>query len=65
MCVCMLSLVAYVVGYNMIVGTHSTVNVRCMWKVASSSSGMADVGVCHTVDAERHAGGFYHVRLVR
>ena len=22
----------------------------------SSSSGMADVGACHTVDAERHAG---------
>ena len=27
-----------------------------MWEVASSSSGMADVGARHTVDAERHAG---------
>ena len=27
-----------------------------MWEVASSSFGMADVGACHTVDAERHEG---------
>ena len=27
-----------------------------MWEVASSSSGMADVGACHTIDVERHAG---------
>ena len=27
-----------------------------MWEVASSSFGMADIGACHTVDAERHAG---------
>ena len=53
----MLSLVAHVVGYKMIVGAHNTVHVRCMWKVVSSSSGMADVGARHTVDAERHAGG--------
>ena len=46
----MLSLVAHVVGYKMIVDAHNTVNVRCMWEVASSSSGVADVGVCHTVD---------------
>ena len=46
----MLSLVAHVIGYK-IVGAHNTVNVRCMWEVALSSSGMADVGVCHTVDA--------------
>ena len=52
MCVCvrMLSLVDHVVGYKMIVDAHNTVNVRCMWEVASSSSGVADVGVCHTVD---------------
>ena len=56
--VCMLSLVAHTVGYKMIVGAHNTVNVRCMWEVASCSSGMIDVGACHTVDAERHAGGF-------
>ena len=54
----LLSLVAHAVGYKMIVGTHNTVNVRCMWEVASSSSGMADVGARHTIDAERHAGGF-------
>ena len=54
----MLSLVAHAVGYKMIVGAHNTVNVRCMWEVASSSSGMVDVGARHTVDAERHAGGF-------
>ena len=47
----MLSLVAHAVGYKMIVGAHNTVNVRCMWEVASSSSSMADVGACHTVDA--------------
>ena len=57
-CVRMLSLVAHAVGYKMFVGTHNTVNVRCMWEVASSSSSMADVGVCHTVDAQRHARGF-------
>ena len=42
----MLSLAAHVVGYKMIVGAYNTVNVRCMWEVASSSSGMADVGAC-------------------
>ena len=47
----MLSLVAHAIGYKMIVGAHNTVNVRCMWEVASSSSGMADVSACHTVDA--------------
>ena len=54
----MLSLVAHSVGYKMIVGGHNTVNVRCMWVVASSSSGMADVGACHTIGAQRHARGF-------
>ena len=52
------SLVAHAVGYKMIVDVHNTVHVRCMWEVASSSSGMADVDARHTVDAERHAGGF-------
>ena len=47
----MLSLVAHAVGYKMIVGVHNTVNVRCMGEVALFSSGMADVGACHTVDA--------------
>ena len=54
----MLSLVAHAIGYRIIIGAHNTVNVRCMWEVASSSSGMVDVSVHHTVDAERHAGGF-------
>ena len=54
----MLSLVAQAVGYKMIVGAHNTVNVRCMWEVASSSFGMADVGACYTVDAQRHLRGF-------
>ena len=52
------SLVAHTVGYKMIVGAHNTVNVRCMWEVASSSSGMVDVGAFHTVDAQRYASGF-------
>ena len=46
----MLSLVAHAIRYSMIVGAHNTVNVRCMWEVASSSSGMADVSACHIVD---------------
>ena len=46
----MLSLVAHVIGYK-IVGAHNTVNVRCMWEVASSSFGIADVGACYTIDA--------------
>ena len=29
-----------------------------MWEVVSSSSSMADVGACHTVDAKRHTGDF-------
>ena len=58
------SLVAHAVGYKMIVGAHNTVNVRCMSEVPSSSSGMADVGAYHTVDAQRHVGVFYRVRLV-
>ena len=53
----MLRLIAHAVGYKMIVGAHNTVNVRCMWEVASSS-GMTDVGARYTVDVERHAGVF-------
>ena len=54
----MLSLVAHAIGYKMIVGTHNTINVRCMWESVSSSSSMADVGACHTIDAQRYARGF-------
>ena len=46
----MLSLVAYTIGYKMIVGAHNIVNVICMWEVKSSSSGMVDVSAFHTVD---------------
>ena len=60
----MLSIVAHAVGYKMIVGTHNTINVRCMREVASSSSGMADIGACHTIDAQRYVGEPYHVCLV-
>ena len=54
----MLSLVAHAIGYKMIVGAHNTVNVICMWEVASSSSGMADVSAWHTIDSQRHVRGF-------
>ena len=54
----MLSLLAHAVGYKMIVGAHNTVNVRYTWEVASSSSGMADIGAYHTVETQRHARGF-------
>ena len=47
----LLSLVAHAVGYKTIVGAHNTVDARCMWEVASSSFGVADIGACHTVDA--------------
>ena len=47
----LLSLVAHAVGYKMMVVAHDTVVVKRMWEVASSSSGMVDVGACHTVDA--------------
>ena len=55
----MLSLVAHAVGYKIIVGAHNIVNVRCMWEVALSSFGVADIGACHFVDAQRHARGFF------
>ena len=53
----LLSLVAHAIGYKIIVGAHNTVNVRCMWEVSLSSSGMVDAGAYHTVDAQRHVGG--------
>ena len=53
----LLSLVAHAVGYKMFVDAHNTVNVICMWEVASSSSGMVNAGAHNTVDAQRHVGG--------
>ena len=47
----LLSLVVHAVGYKMIVGAHNIVDVRCMWEVALSSSGMADVSAYYTIDA--------------
>ena len=54
----LLSLVAHAGGYRMMVGAHSTIDVRCMWEVVLSSSSMADVSACHMVDTWRHARGF-------
>ena len=54
----MLSLVADAIRYKLIVGAHNTVNVRCMWEIASSSSDIADVGACYIIDAQRHVRGF-------
>ena len=57
--VCMLlSLVAHADEFKMMVDGHNTVNVKCMWEVASSSSGIADVGTCYTVDAQMHVRSF-------
>ena len=53
----LLSLIAHIIGYKIIVGTHNIVNVICMWEVLSFSSGMADAGAYHTVDAQRYVGG--------
>ena len=47
----LLILVAHAIRYKRFVGAHNTIDIRCMWEVASSSSGIADVGACHTVDA--------------
>ena len=57
-CVRMLSFAAHAIGYKINVGAHNIVNVRCMWEVVSSSSGMADVDACYTVHAQRHVRGF-------
>ena len=59
----LLSLLSHAIGYKIIVGAHNTVNVRCMWEIASSSD-KADVGVCHTIDAQRHVGEPYCACLV-
>ena len=54
----LLSLATHASAYKMMVGAHNMFNVRCTWEVASSSSDMADAGAYHTVDAQRHVGGF-------
>ena len=54
----LLSLVAHAGGYKMMVGAHNTVLCQMHVGVTSSSSGMADVGACYIVDAQRHVRGF-------
>ena len=46
----LLSLVAHVVEYKMIVGAHNTVYTRRMWEVLRHSC-MANDGAHNTVDA--------------
>ena len=54
----LLSLVAHVVGYKMIVGAHNTVYARCMWEVLPQSPCTANDDAHNTVDAQRHVGCF-------
>ena len=56
--------IAHAVGYKMMVGAHNTVCVRRMWEVLPYSPCMANDDVYNTVNAQRHVGGFYRVRLV-
>ena len=60
----LLSLVAHAVGYKMMVGAHNTIVVRRMWEVLPYSPCMVNDGTHNTVDAQRHVGEPYHVRLV-
>ena len=53
----LLSLVAYAVGYKMMVGAHNTVVVRRMWEVLLYSPCMVNDGAHNTIDAQRHVGG--------
>ena len=54
----LLSLVAYAGGYRMMVGAHNIVECQITWEVVLSSSGMADVDACHTIDTWRHVRSF-------
>ena len=45
----LLSLVAHVVGYKMVVGAHNTVYVRRLWQVLPCLPGTANVGAYNTV----------------
>ena len=64
--VCMLlNLIAHASRNRMMVGTHNTIDVGCTWEVTSSCLGMADIGICYTIDAQRHVGGFHHVHSVQ
>ena len=50
--VCMLlSLVAYAIGYKMMVGAHNTIHARRMWEVLPHSPCMANDGAHNTIDA--------------
>ena len=61
----LLNLVAHAGRYRMMVGAHNTVDVGCTLEVTLSCSSMADVGICYTIDAQRHVRGFHHVYSVR
>ena len=43
------SLVAHVVGYETVVGSHNTVYVRRLWQVLPCSPGKANVGAYNIV----------------
>ena len=47
----LVSLIAHVVGYKVIVGTYNTVDVKRMWEVLLHSPCMANDGAHNTVDA--------------
>ena len=54
----LLNLATHVGGYRMMVGAHNMLDVGCTWEATSFYSGMADVGTCYTIDAQRHVRGF-------
>ena len=54
----LLSLVAHAGGYRMMVGAHNIVGCRMHVGGSSFCLGMADVGTCYTVDAQRHVRSF-------
>ena len=60
----LVSLVTHTVEYKMIVGAYNTIDVRRMWEVLPHSPCMVNDGAHNTVDAQRHVGEPYRVRLV-
>ena len=52
----LLSLIAHTIGYKTIVSAHNTIDVRCMWEVASSSPCRANDGAYNTVGVQKHGG---------
>ena len=60
----LLSLVAHVGGYKMMVGAHNTVVVRRMWDVLPYSPCMVNDSAHNTVDVRGMWGEPYHICLV-